>query len=190
MSEETVVEEVLEELPVQDELTALKKQAKLMGIKHHPAVGVDKLRAKVKEALSAGEEAPAKEVAKGAESISKRNTRLRAESAKLVRVNVSCMNPNKREWDGEILTVSNSIVGTHRKFVKFNTEDGYHVPNIIYQMLVDRKYQSFYTHTLENGQRIRKGKIVPEFNVQVLPPLTKEELAKIAQRQAAARSLD
>ncbi len=112
--------------------------------------------------------------------------RLRKEASALVRVRVTCMNPNKKEWKGEIFTASNSIVGTFRKYVQFNTEDGWHVPQIILNMIKARQFQTFYTIKNERGVAVRKGKLVPEFAVEVLPPLTEEELLELSRRQALA----
>jgi hypothetical protein len=41
-------------------------------------------------------------------------------------------------------------------------------------------------HTVQDnkGNKVRKSKLVNEFNIEVLPALTKEELKDLAQRQA------
>jgi hypothetical protein len=40
------------------------------------------------------------------------------------------------------------------------------------------------------GNKVRKGKLIKEFAIEELPPLTKEELAELAQRQAMSKSVD
>jgi hypothetical protein len=45
------VDQNLDEL-VEDELTVLKERAVLMGIKHHPTIGVDALRAKIADHMA------------------------------------------------------------------------------------------------------------------------------------------
>ena len=41
------------------------------------------------------------------------------------------MNPTKKEWEGEIITVSNALVAvTVKKYIPFAAEDGWHVPQI------------------------------------------------------------
>ena len=184
-----------EELEVtQDELTTLKARADLLGITYHPSIGVEKLRAKVEEAISsepeAEVEAPAVKKASASESLSERRGRKRKEAAELVRVRVTCMNPNKNEWEGEIITAGNSVVGTFAKYVPFNIDEGWHIPRIIYNQLIQRQCQVFTTTRDSRGNSVRSGKLIREFNVEVLPPLTKEELAELARRQAMAKSID
>ena len=97
------------------------------------------------------------------------------------------MNPAKKEWEGEIFTVSNNAVGTVKRYVPFNTEDGWHVEHILLEQLRERQCQIFVTEKDSRGNKVRKGKLIREFAIEVLDPLTKEELAELAQRQAMAR---
>lgn len=176
MNEEKVID-------TQDELTVLKARADQLGISYHPSIGVEKLREKVNAALddshvapSAGE--PAQET-KAPTRMSKKQ-----EALKLVRVRVTCMNPNKREWEGELFTGGNSVIGSHTKYVPFDTE--WHVPQVILNIIKQRQCQVFVTTKDGRGNRIRKGKLIKEFAVEILPPLTEQELKELAQRQAMA----
>ena len=182
-------EDVLE---MPDELTSLKQRADLLGLSYHPSIGLEKLRDKVNAALSAQEETKPEEVAQDpvTETLDQKRRRLRDEAAKLVRIRVTCMNPNKKEWEGEIITAGNAGVGTFKKYVPFNADEGWHVPNIIYQVLKDRECQVFSTVTGPRGNKFRKGKLIKEFAIEVLPPLTEEELKDLAQRQAMSKSVD
>ena len=191
MSEQTETNEV------QDELAALKARADLLGISYHPTIGLEKLRDKVNAAItSEGEsdsapEADAQVQEAPKETEAAKRLRLRNEAAKLVRIRLTCMNPNKKEWDGEIIAAGNAAVGTFKKFVPFHSaDDGWHVPNIIYKQLVQRECQIFVTTTDGAGNKIRKGKLIKEFAIEVLPPLTEDELKDLAQRQAVAKSID
>lgn len=189
MTEPTELDFPEQDEPQLDELTLLKQRAQTLGIKFHPSIGLESLRNKVSAALT-GEDAeeaaePVPE-APAAESRIQMRNRLRKEASALVRVRITCMNPNKKEWKGEIFTVSNSVVGTFRKYVQFNTEEGWHVPQIILNMLKARQFQTFYTIKNERGVAVRKGKLVPEFAVEVLPPLTEKELLELSRRQAMA----
>lgn len=190
MTEPTELDFPEQDEPQLDELTLLKQRAQTLGIKFHPSIGLESLRSKVSAALTGedAEEAAEEPVpeAPAAESRIQMRNRLRKEASALVRVRVTCMNPNKKEWKGEIFTASNSIVGTFRKYVQFNTEDGWHVPQIILNMIKARQFQTFYTIKNERGVAVRKGKLVPEFAVEVLPPLTEEELLELSRRQALA----
>lgn len=189
---ETQDNEVQSEMTAQDELAALKSRADMMGISYHPSIGLEKLREKVNNALTGAAEKTEEPavVDPAAETENQRNTRLKREASKLVRIRVTCMNPAKKEWEGEIFSVGNAVVGSFTKYVPFNVDEGWHVPQMIYQMIKDRECQIFYTVADSRGNKTRKGKLVKEFSVEVLPPLTKEELQELAQRQAMSNSIE
>lgn len=185
----------VDEAPVQDEMTMLKKRADQLGVKYHPNIGLEKLRDKVNAKMT-GETEPADDeeevVQATADPVKKQETkqqmrvRLQREAAKLIRVNITCMNPNKRDLEGEIFTAGNSIVGSYKKYVPFNTENGWHVPQIILNQIKQRKCQIFVTVRDDRGNKSRKGKLINEFSVEELKPLTKKELEDLAKRQAMA----
>ena len=56
----------------------------------------------------------------------------------------------------------------------------------INQQLLQRQCQVFYTKKDSKGNKSRVGKLIKEFSVEVLPPLTERELKDLAQRQAMA----
>ena len=174
------------ELETQDELTALKARADLLGVSYHPSIGVDKLREKINAKLNEGEDSTSESAPAPAatDRVAQRN-----EASRLVRVRVACMNPLKKEWEGEIFCAGNSVVGTFKKYVPFNAEDGWHVPNIILKQIQRRQCQVFYTAKDERGNKVRKGKLIKEFAVEILDPLTDEERKDLAQRQAMAKGL-
>lgn len=174
-----------------DELSNLKARADLIGVSYHPSIGVDKLREKVNAAL-AGKPAT-KEPALAAtpaqlaeETAGEKLFRTRNEQLALVRIRLACMNPSKAEWEGEIFTVGNSLVGTITKYVPFNADEGWHVPQILLDTLMERQCQIFVTAKSKNGVSVRQGKLIKEFSIQVLPPLSQDELHDLAQRQAMA----
>ena len=181
-------EDVLE---MPDELSSLKARADLLGLSYHPSIGLDKLRDKVANAIAGVKEEvdPVVQVA-AVESESAIRNKQRNDALELVRIRVSCMNPNKKEWEGEIFSVGNGLIGTQKKFVPFNNDEGWHVPRCIYDMIVSRECQMFYSHKDARGNATRKSKIIKEFAVEVLPALTAEELEELARRQAMAKSID
>ena len=207
MSEATQNENVetnedLEDSPMPSEIDLLKQRAMLMGIKFHPSISVENLKKRIAE-KEAGieptgdgseEETNKTKVTNGAEAPveteNQKRARLSAEATKLVRINVVCMNPAKREWAGEMITGGNSVVGSFKKYVHFNTTEGWHVPNVIYQILKGRKCQTFVNEKTSKGATIRKGKLIPEFAIEVLPPLSQKELDELAAVQAANHSID
>ena len=187
--------------PVQDELTALKTRADLMGLSYHPSIGLEKLREKVNAAAEGKTEQPQTPDATTApvttdtsasteETLSQKRARMKREASELVRIRVTCMNPAKAEWEGEIFTVGNSNIGSFKKFVPFNADAGWHVPRIILQQIQDRQCQIFQTKTDARGNKSRSGKLIKEFAIEIMDPLTPEELHDLAQRQAMAGSIE
>lgn len=177
----------------QDELTSLKAKADLLGLSYHPSIGLKSLREKVAAALTDKSAVPQETESLAlpvVEPEAAKRSRNRKEASELVRVRITCMNPNKKEWEGEIFTAGNAMVGTFKKFVPFNNEEGWHIPRIIYKQLIQRQCQIFVTSKDGRGNKSRKGKLIKEFAIEVLPALTAEELAELAQRQAMAKSID
>lgn len=180
-----------------DELTLLKSRAETLGIGFHPNIGVDKLKERINETLKqipktavTTQIKPPANTEPVVESAAQRRARLVKEANLLVRCRITCMNPNKREWEGEIYTVSNSVVGSHKKYIPFNASDGYHVPNIIFQHLRERECQVFVTKRDRKGAKVRVGKMIKEFAIEILEPLTMQELDQIRQRQLAQADSD
>ena len=174
------------------ELENLKVRADKLGVKFHPSISADKLREKIKAAQAEGEGQAGSDEPKVAtgtdeESPAAKKLRLKREGLKLVRVRITCMNPTKKEWEGEIFTVSNNTVGTVKRYVPYNAEDGWHVEQILLNQLRERQCQIFVTEKDSRGNKIRKGKLIREFAIEVLDPLTEEELHDLAQRQAMAK---
>lgn len=189
------------DLPVVDELTALKERADKLGVTYHPSIGLEKLREKVNATIveekkddvvitdSNEPDEPLIEVKE--ETLAERRYRKRQEANELVRVNITCMNPAKKEWEGEIITAGNSLVGSFKKYIPFNTVDGWHVPRVILNQLKERQCQVFYTYKDPvSGQSTRKGKLIKEFGIEYLDNLTPKEIHDLAQRQAMAGTIE
>lgn len=177
------------------ELEALKDQATKLGIKFHPAIGEDKLREKVSQAMAEQETAAYEEVDQGAkatpnpkaakpETETEARIRLKKQATELIRIRLTCMNPNKREWEADTFTAGNSVIGSVTKVVPFNVP--WHVPRIIYNQIVEKKFQAFFTVKDAKGRSNRKSKLIAEYAIEVLPEMTEQELKELAQRQAMA----
>lgn len=167
-----------------DELELLKGRADDMGIKYHPSISLDKLKAKIAEASEPKEKEPT------VLALTK-NERRKAhidEANKLIRVRVVNMNPNKRDWKGEFITVSNSVVGTIKRYVEFDVE--WHVPNFVYKTLLSRKFRITKDESDGKGGKISKNRFMPEFSVEVLPQLSETELKALAADQAKRGAID
>jgi len=203
---------------IRAELESLKSRATTIGIKFHPSIGLDKLRAKVNAQLSKDAETVQREKqnsqvnaeiesnvdtipdvpqgqflsapTKTVETKAQRNMRLRKKASALVRIRLTNMNPAKKNWKGEIFTVSNSSAGTHRKYVPFGAENGWHIPNIMLNMIRDRNYVSHFIAGKDNkGRPIKRHRLVKEFGIEVMPPLTLKEIQELKQQQAMADNI-
>lgn len=172
------------------ELEVLKKRADQMGLTYHPSIGVDALREKVSAHL-AGQNAqtvnvtvqtdfkPTAEALKFAAD--QNNNYIRRQAMRLVRIQITCMNPNKKEWEGEMFMVQNDILSAKR-YVPFNTP--WHVEQCILDMIQDRQCQIFRNFKGTNGITTQKPVYISEFSVTVLPPLTEQELEDLRKAQA------
>lgn len=184
-----------DDLPEVSEIDALKARADMLGVTYHPSIGLEKLRAKVNAAVTAepdegATDEPVVEANKApTESENKRRLRLRQEANALVRVRISCMNPAKKEHEGEIFSIGNSLIGTITRYVPYNADDGWHVERAILNMIQDRQCQIFVTTRDERGNQTRRGKLIKEFGIEIMPDLTQDELDELAQRQAMAKSV-
>lgn len=176
-----------------DELSLLKQRASLMGIKYSNNISIEKLRERINGKLveEEQEEKTATSIAKTVEgkALTLRQ-KLIKDNMRLIRLRITNLDPKKKDLPGEIITVANEYLGTVRKFVPFGetTENGYHVPYCIYTLLRARKFLNI--RTFKDRQNPGQIKIEqswsPEFALDVLPPLTQEELDKLATAQSAA----
>lgn len=170
---------------VANELELLKARADKLGIKYSPNIGIETLKERINSVLSP-------ESTKETNVEEDERTKVRNDALKLIRCQIVNLNPNKKAWEGEIITVWNKYTGTVRKFVPFGekTVEGYHIPQIIYNVLKERKYLSITTkRDSRTGELAVKTQWVPEFSLTVLPQLTKEQLAELAAAQKAAGSI-
>lgn len=178
------------------ELEALKTKANLMGVKFHPSITYGKLSEKLKEHEASEVKVETEDPAKKENKLVSQGGKIKAmkdAALALVRVNIVCQNPAKREWNGEVIAVGNRNLPTQKKFVPFNTPDGYHITQIMYDMLVDRECPVFYNERVKTAmgyQDVRKMRRIKEFSITVLPSLTPVELKELARRQAVASGME
>lgn len=177
-------------LSINDQFNALKEKAKIMGI--NPGnMGIDALRKRINDQL---EGKPVQDNSIESEPSTKEMSsvqvmkHLRDNYLKLIRCRIYNNNPAKRDLQGELICVGNKYLGIQRKFVPFGemTENGYHIPYIIFNELKSRKYQQISTKRGRDGQVEVARKMAPEYTLEVMPQLTKAELKELAVSQAAA----
>ena len=152
------------------------------------------MREKIKEKLEGNSDSPKAEVnALTMEAASKPTPSLRdyliAEQMKLVRVRITNMDPKKKDIPGEIITVANEYLGTVSKYIPFGevTDNGYHIPQCLFTELESRRFLNIRViKDARTGTNRVETNNAREFALEVLPPLTKDELKDLAIAQAAA----
>lgn len=171
------------------QLDFLKRKADTLGITYHPNIGMAKIKERLKEhlALEAAKEEDAKKDTTPVSAVSKVKSPqqlAREDATKLIRCIVTCMDPMKKNYEGEIFTSGNSVIGTVRKMIPFGKE--YHVPQILFNMLKEKKYQTFSEIKDDKGRKIKRGQMLPAYALNILPDLTAKEIKAIADRQIIA----
>ena len=109
----------------------------------------------------------------------------RDEQLKLVRVIVRPIDPNKKEFGGEIITVSNSLIGTVSKYVPFDNEEGWHIPKAMYDTMKEMKFQAITQERNDKGQYLPKMRTISAYVIEVLEPLDEADLKALAAAQSA-----
>lgn len=185
-------------------LDELKTTAQNLGINPGNR-GVDALRKAIKEKMaetSSDEKSNASEQGTSDEIVQTDNRPMtkgqirekqRKEELRLIRCRIQNMNPTKADLHGEIITVRTKYLGIVKKFIPFGeaTENGYHIPYILYKELKNRKFLHVSTKTNRvTGQiEVSHKKWISEFAIEELDPLTPEELSDLKAQQAAAAGL-
>jgi hypothetical protein len=117
---------------------------------------------------------------------------VRKNALKLVRVRIANMDPKKKDLPGEVLSVANRYIGTVKKYIPYTaeqTENGYHIPQVLYDELDSRRYLHIRTFKdRQTGQQRQETSWQKEFALEVLPPLTIQELAELKAAQQARGS--
>lgn len=182
----------------QEERRVLMTRARMMGLSISNNIGLETLRKKIQDKMDGvvdSNENPAPPpledpIVLKEKKVSARQ-HIKNEAMKLIRVQITNLDPKKKDLQGEIFTVGNSVIGTVRKFVPYGevTENGYHIPNIIYNMLKRKKFLNIRTRRGPKGEQIVEQNWAQEFSITVLPPLTEKELKELATAQLAAGSI-
>lgn len=179
--------------PVVDQLAMLKTKADTLGVSYSPNIGVDALREKINAKMNGEpEKKEESKVSEGPREKTKMEIRQEAflEATRLVRCRITCMNPSKADLPGEIFTVSNNVVGSIKRYIPYGEQvDGWHVENMLLDMLKEKQFQQLRTKKGANGQILPETKWVREYAIEELPPLTPEELKVLANKQAAASGM-
>ena len=187
-----------------DELALLKERAKQMGIPFSNNISLETLRKRISDKME-GKDVPEVNPLTGDAEIAaitsapvkldaKQNAlalrkMMQREQMKLVRERITNMDPKKKDLPGEIWTVSNEYLGNVRKMIPYGeqTDEGFHIPYCLFRLLQSKRF--LHIRTVKDrvtGVERQDKQWVKEFSLDVLPDLTKEELARLAAAQAAA----
>lgn len=201
-----VIEPEAPPVPQVDERELLMQRARLIGVEFSNNIGTETLRERIRAKMEALEEAEAPEPEPAPEpevvnaltgeptNTPKKTFRQQQidEQMRLVRIRITCMDPKKKDLQGEIFTIANEYIGTVRKFVPFGevTDEGFHVPFCIYNMMTERQFLNIRTvKDKRSGAERPETQYSKEFAIEVLPQLTPAELGRLANAQAAAGSI-
>lgn len=174
----------------------LKKEADDLGVKYAGNISYEVLSARIadykKDNVTDAEDTKDKKeegtvYSKNLKGAVNPSISARKKAEKLVRCMVSCKNPNKKEYQGEIISVGNAKIGFIKKYILFN--EPYHVPEIILNTLKKKEYQRVYTRKVD-GKEVIKTHMAKEYDIEILPPLTNKELKDLAQRQIAKNTIN
>ena len=102
---------------------------------------------------------------------------------RLTRVVVTPNDPAMVNYPGLIFSVGATGLNNGRmvkKFVPFNNEEGWHVPQILLNQIENGQMQKFKTVVRPNGEKVLEPYLTKKFNVRILDPLTPEELKEVA----------
>tara|TARA_Y100001963_G_scaffold139959_1_gene206393 strand:- start:21527 stop:22177 length:651 start_codon:yes stop_codon:yes gene_type:complete len=167
----------------------LEEEAQRLNVDFRANIGDETLRARIKEAKEKGAKllpdnapvvaAPEHTYRSPAEVREKKQKEL----SRLVRVHITCMNPNKSAWQGEIFCFGNEIVSLKR-MVPFDVDT--HVEKALLDMIKARRYRVAHKPKKGKGSNQVSIRMVPEFAIKELTPLSQEEMKDLAAQQAAA----
>ena len=198
-----------------DRLAILKAKADRIGVQYHPSIGEAALADKIKQheetlerqlaerqkqAASNTQNQESQVVIRHETSEDRANARQAARAVKmnqqrktqlaLVRCRITNLNPAKRDLPGEIFTVGNGIIGSVSKYVPYNeAAQSYHLPRMLVNMLRDKKYMQLRRRPGKYGIEMVERRLVPEFSIEELTPLTPAELVELATVQAAGHNI-
>lgn len=177
------------ETPKVDKLAIMKGRADIMGISYKPDVTADYLEALIDMKLAEGSDKPAAPSAptpaatvSGDAPTKSLRQHIIEENMKLVRIRLINLDQKDTGLNGDIFTVSNEYLGEVRRFVPYKDtfyENGYHVENCILKQLKDKKFLKINVTKNAKGQEVIEKGWVRKFAIEIMDPLTPEELERI-----------
>lgn len=174
------------------ERALLRERLAKMGKVTSPNASLATLKKQYEEMLEGTSEENQEEDTNSTGSKKKTYDEIYKENMRLVRCRIVNLNPANKDLHGEFYTVANNVLGKVTKYVPWDEAgESYHIPYILYKYLKKKKFMQFkQSRKGKNNQLTVEAQWVPEFNIEILPPLTKEELQELAAQQRAGGNIN
>lgn len=122
---------------------------------------------------------------KEADYVAEQRRKQKQLAGSLIHCKITCLNHEKRNWNGEFISVGSAKLGTFKKYVPFDGKP-YHLPKIIYDMLLEKKCTHMQNGVNDRGVKAKVATQINEFNIELLDPLTPTEIDELRIQQALA----
>ena len=177
------MEETLNEsTPTPTERELLKQKADLLGLTYASNISTDKLRDLINQANEPVEVKQDTSVNKSGSNVEDEAMALRLELTKKIRVMITCNDPLMKDWDmTPYYSFSNSTITLDSITIPLGVE--WHIPNAYVGMLQAMECKIPVKTKDEKGRPITTRRTVKKYNVNILPPLTAEELEALKMAQ-------
>ena len=107
---------------------------------------------------------------------------LKQEALKLVRCIIAPMDSLKRDYEGDIFSVSNTYLPPIKRYVPFNQET--HVEAALLEQIKEQMCTVFVKDRSQNRINNSKAEYIKAFAVTILAPLNSEEIDALKRSQA------
>ena len=164
-----------------NDLEALRSQCKLLGIKYHHKHSAEKLAEMINEHHEKLNPKP-KTSSKMTEG--QIRAQKRKEALLLKRVMITCNDPMKIKYPGEIFQAANEIVGTVKKYCPFGNTNGWYMPKFLLNSIEERVFRR--QNTDEHDPM--SGGLAKAYNIVYLGDLSAKELEDLKQQQAMIKA--
>lgn len=108
---------------------------------------------------------------------------VRNDANRLVRCVVTCHNSDKANMSGELFSAGNKSVDFITKYVPFGVP--WYIPQVLVNAIKEKKYTRYIKEHLPDGSTKRSTTLAPAYNVEILGPISQEELEGIRKKQLA-----
>lgn len=163
-----------------DAIEALRNQCDLLGITYHhknkEQTLIELIQAHHDKMKVAEEKVPATEV----EILNA----ARKEALRLHRVMVTCNDPMKINYPGEVFQAGNANIATIKKYCPFGNTNGWHMPKILLNSIEDKEFR----RPNKDQRDARSGGMAKAYTVTYLDNLKPEEFEQLKQIQEMRRS--